>query len=1062
MPETATTEPPKKRKRNGKKGLKFEKRLVLNQWILSLFEVATFDELAKDLKDPRLEAYDENNVSQFYHQLTHRLFGLGELNNQILLAYDENIAKHTQRLNEKRKEPIRWKYFQYLCLLFTEIYLDRFFSDPSKLLADLNRHVAQYNEDKEEGDRVSPYQPEDLHKLAFWSATGSGKTLVMHVNILEYRFYLTKHGRQKELNRIILLTPNEGLSRQHLEEFQKIGMDAELFDKDSGSLFAGQTIEIIDIHKLGEEAGEKVVAVDSFEGNNLVLVDEGHRGASTDIWKGRRDQLCEKGFSFEYSATFGQTIAAANKKALTDEYAKCILFDFSYRYFYKDGYGKYYRILNLAEDHGNEARLQYLTAGLMVFYQQLRLYEERKSEYAQFLIERPLWVFVGGSVTKEVSTKEVSDVVDILKYLANFLGKQTDHIKRIDLLLKGTHGLTNTKKEKLFSNTFTALIASGLTAEAVYSDILKRVFNAGAPGKLHVDQLKNTDGEVALSCGENEAFGVINVGDPSKLCKKCEEHEELVVGQTEYAESLFQGLNKPESHVQMLIGSKKFSEGWSSWRVSTMGLMNVGKSEGAQIIQLFGRGVRLKGHNFGLKRSDFVDGVTKPKYLREVETLNVLGVQAHYMEEFKKFLEEEGLPAEEDWMEFILPTCRLYDDAQIRKLKTVQLPENLDFKKDAPKPRLDTPSAKIPGRKIVLDWYPKIQSRMALAEGTPAAEEAIKHEGQLTKKHLAFFNWTEVYREMQDFKNERSWYNLDLPRESVSALLTSNAWYTLYIPPEQLQPDGFDRIRVWQDIAVALLKKYADAYYKAMKSQWEAPQLIYTELDPNDSNFVSEYRFLLDQSQEEIRLRLNEIKESIAKKELKDFDFGVLRTISFRGHLYQPLIYLNSEYIQVTPVHLNEGERDFVLDLRTYYDKAPAFFKGKEMYLLRNRSRGRGIGFFEAGNFYPDFILWLVVGPKQYVSFVDPKGIRNLDAGIQNPKIQFYKAVKEIEKPGLDPNIVLNSFIVTTTKYTDPGWWTGQMTKEQFESCHVFFQQDDKDTYMSKILTAVLAPTAAR
>ncbi len=33
-----------------------------------------------------------------------------------------------------------------------------------------------------------------------------------------------------------------------------------------------------------------------------------------------------------------------------------------------------------------------------------------------------------------------------------------------------------------------------------------------------------------------------------------------------------------------------------------MGLMNVGATEGAQIIQLFGRGVRLKGFDFSLKR----------------------------------------------------------------------------------------------------------------------------------------------------------------------------------------------------------------------------------------------------------------------------------------------------------------------------------------------------------------------------------------------------------------------------------------------------------------------------
>ena len=46
----------------------------------------------------------------------------------------------------------------------------------------------------------------------------------MHANILQYQFYLEKHGRRRELNRIILLTPNEGLSQQHLREFE-IGRD---------------------------------------------------------------------------------------------------------------------------------------------------------------------------------------------------------------------------------------------------------------------------------------------------------------------------------------------------------------------------------------------------------------------------------------------------------------------------------------------------------------------------------------------------------------------------------------------------------------------------------------------------------------------------------------------------------------------------------------------------------------------------------------------------------------------------------------------------------------------
>ena len=43
--------------------------------------------------------------------------------------------------------------------------------------------------------------------------TGSGKTLLMHVNILQYLEY-----SDKKLDKIIVLTPREGLSRQHVAD----------------------------------------------------------------------------------------------------------------------------------------------------------------------------------------------------------------------------------------------------------------------------------------------------------------------------------------------------------------------------------------------------------------------------------------------------------------------------------------------------------------------------------------------------------------------------------------------------------------------------------------------------------------------------------------------------------------------------------------------------------------------------------------------------------------------------------------------------------------------------
>lgn len=62
--------------------------------------------------------------------------------------------------------------------------------------------------------------------------------------------------------------------------------------------------------------------------------------------------------------------------------------------------------------------------------------------------------------------------------------------------------------------------------------------------------------------------------------------------------------------------------------------------------------------------------------------------------------------------------------------------------------------------------------------------------------------------------------------------------------------------------------------------------------------------------------------------------------------------------MKTSPVPLNTGERLFVKDLQRFYEGNPGFFQQQELYFLCNLSRGRGVGFFEAGNFHPDFILW--------------------------------------------------------------------------------------------------------
>jgi hypothetical protein len=1037
-----------------KNKIDFHKKLILFKYLLSLFQAKDLESIAPNIKNPELEEINiEKSKTNFHIAITSRIIPFDNLPLTKLEQYDDNIIKHTLYITDKREEKFKWKYFQYLALLFTEIYLDKYFENPQVLLNEINNFCHNYNQTHIPDEPIEEYTLFDLNKIAFWNATGSGKTLLMHINILQYKYYLKKYGREKELNKIILLTPNEGLSEQHLEEFQKSNLFAEIFSKEQ-NMFTDilKPIEIIEITKLKDEHGDKTVAVSSFEGNNLVLVDEGHRGAGGDEWKSKRDELSKNGFSFEYSATFGQAIRASSKKNLEEEYAKCILFDYSYKYFYNDGYGKDYRILNLSDDSNEEHRQHYLTASLLSYFQQLLIFEENKLEYQSFLLEKPLWVFVGGSVNavRKNNNREVSDVIDILEFIAGFVKEKARSINYLDLLINHKHGFLDARGLSIFENKFTYLIEKRISPEQLYFLILKSVFNCSIEGAyLHIDKLKGVDGELGIKVGENDYFGVINVGDVDKLFKLCEENN-INTNTKDFSDSLFHGINKKNSTINMLIGSKKFSEGWSSWRVSTMGLMNIGKTEGSMIIQLFGRGVRLKGYNFTLKRSRTQELIKAPKNIEKVETLNIFGVRADYMKTFREYLEQEGLPANDNILEFSLPVI-----SNLGKIKTPlkypRLKDGVYFRKDGGRIELDLPPQRFIANPQILDLYSKVQTIEAIKTHST---ETIKNETVLTDTNLAFIDFSELFLELQRYKYEKAWYNLSFSKEKIEFILKLANWYFLKVPSSDMQFDSFNKVYLWQEIALTLMKKYLERFYNYKRNEWESQYREMVILDENDPNMVKEYTFYIHESMSDIVEKLSQLKEEIVKGTIADIEFGNFQTISWLNHLYQPLVCFNksNSYIKVTPVQLNEYETNFVNDLKKFFESSKDYFKDKELYLLRNQGKGRGVGFFEANNFHPDFVLWLIKDNKQYISFIDPKGL-NWSIGLNDAKIQFHKTVKDIEKEMHDPLVVFNSFILSNTKFEQLTLRNENISQQEFEKNNVIFQADSN--YIEKIIMKI-------
>ena len=423
----------------------------------------------------------------------------------------------------------------------------------------------------------------------------------------------------------------------------------------------------------------------------------------------------------------------------------------------------------------------YLTACLLSFYQQLKLYEDRNGVYAPYNIEKPLWVFVGSSVTKATGTKAekatVSDVGKILAFIAKFLKSEGTSVAEIERILAGNAeetGLLDENGGDIFAGGFVYLqqlmLKEGWKPGDLFRDILEKLFQNRAGGELSIARIKGDENEIMLRVGQAEKpFGLINVGDASGLATHIAEQEfdNVAVLESEFAETLFGQINLSSSPVNLLIGSKRFVEGWDCWRVSTLGLMHVGKSEGAQIIQLFGRGVRLKGYDWSLQRSGFATPTHQPELIQYVETLNVFGIEADFMERFRKFLEEEELPRNDQKQVFTVPLTVTYDFGQrlkvLRPRKKRGDGREYDFKRDGAVPALTMIPEKIRQKGVTIDWYPRIQS----LESKKSTKLGTKEETVFQDAHLNFLDYEDLFFRLEKFKRERTWHNLNISKSMI-------------------------------------------------------------------------------------------------------------------------------------------------------------------------------------------------------------------------------------------------------------------------------------------------------
>ena len=852
----------------------------------------------------------------------------------------ERIQDFLDDYNYLTGQTFKLRYYQILALLFTEC----FFAD---------QQSDGYDENNEQ---------ETQRMLAYWMATGSGKTHIMHLNILQY----LHHFCQKDDARlqIFLTTPLANLIKQHEREL-------EPYVRELNKTYSNRIELTIDTTQgLLQKEDDYFHLPDEGEIRRLILVDEAHIGLTSQQsgkFRELRNRLnVRNSFLFEYSATF-HNIA----KELEDEYDNSIIYRYDYARFYSDGYGKdhFFKPIAadaVAADESEKEIKDNLDECLRVMEEKLQIFNsvQKDEQYDNDLTaHRPLMAFMGHTVEnpkEEGKNDEVSDIQKVLDYFA---------------------ALSEAERQKFRS-----------------------IFGGAIIGPLVIARNLDNNSELLLSYGDGEKWGMINVGDGAGFHSSIENPRiETRVESIVNPNLHFENLDNETSPINVLIGSRKFAEGWNSYRLSVIDLINLGSSKGNLIIQIFGRGVRLRGKGGDGKRQYTAHN---PDYyllrkndregdIRRLETLTVFSLRQTYL---KRFLEEVHAGGVSFQHVFKIPVNPIF--FEVGDNTSVHFEEYRHklpiFKKgntagsgikrvmfngrEIHYTYLDggTEKSRIMNnwRKLMLD-YRTDKQRNAPNVCEDLRENNEKYSCYLNRAKLASL----IHREAE--KNQLQLYSKENYEPTIIDFLS-------LIGEIRYREQGQDPI-AWTD---RLNRQIVIDATRTLRNRINAhinrANYVYEPLESDD--FTYEYTVTKEFStQDELDAFLKRVENAEADALQKNPHFQLKNKLQLplpRGHrhIYEPLMRPQEEMenehrdIKVSPDRLNIGEKKFVKNLTEYIKLHYLRNERYEFYLMRNE---RKIGIYlesDAGVYYPDFVLWALDLQQEitHILFIDPKGQRGI------------------------------------------------------------------------------------
>ncbi|WQW46834.1 DEAD/DEAH box helicase family protein [Helicobacter pylori] len=814
-----------------------------------------------------------------------------------------------------------------------------------------------------------------INRLAFYMATGSGKTIVI-IKLVELLSVAIRMGLIPKKN-IMFFSANENLIQQFEKEIEKYNRGKDYSKQiDFKSLksvthkdfYRAPKNVLKEMEKIAlfyyradlmsdEESKENLLDYkDCWDnGENYVILDEAHKGNKTESKRQAIFSLLSlKGFLFNFSATFTE-----ESDLITAVY------NLSVGEWVKLGYGKESVLLKknnlnafkeLKDLNDREKEIALLKALLLLGMQ--KRYKVKGYFYD------PLMLVFTHSVNVENSDAEI-----FFKTLARVIENddESDFLKAKDDLLEElkepeflfSDGKDQKDKIKVFKESLNRLDFKGLKEEVFYA----------SNGHIEVIINPKNNQEIAFKLNTSDkVFCLIRIGDITEwICEKLKDVKVVSKNLSFKEESYFSQID--ESSINILVGSRAFDTGWDSTRPSVILFLNIGLDNDAKklVKQSFGRGVRIESVKNQRQRLAYLDideaikDSLKPNAAM-LETLFVIPTNHASLEAILKFQKESENGGENrgSWREIKLEKTPIKHALFVpcyRKEQTsiLKLPENASFKMSEK------------NFKDLKEYFHLMSEKHFI----------LKHEIYDPKDYELLKDLIQTTH----FKKVPTWHYKDLD------YMISEIKGKLY-PNQKVPKDEFNTLDNEKIVHFKRIKVKADKKEELVKKIQEVKE--YAPLD-----------------KERIKIAQGEIDpyDTEKHKQNKTFKVDDAELLKLKEHYYTPLIKAkNCDWLKhVVKV---KSESDFLEELlkitKTLQENYDfwAFSKIDEhldnlfIPYIDNATERR---------FFPDFIFWLQKGGAQIICFIDPKGTKI--AEYQN-KADAYKLFKDkIFNPKDDPNL---------------------------------------------------------